>query len=213
MPITTTPRIAPDHGVSRRGALAALGLGAAGLAIGSAALPASANPGSGFNQPISRAEIMSRAAAWTAGTEQASVAYHMDQFCSKPDGSGAKWRQDCSGFTSMCLKLRHPSQPVGLSTTAFHPSAGLGVLKPIARADMKAGDVFLVTGAERHTTYGHLAVFEKWVDGSKNSAWIYEETDLPYTGYKGPGYTIHHAVNWTAPADGFKTYRYTNIAE
>lgn len=205
-PETDTPAV---RSIGRRGLLAAAGVGTAALVLPVSAEEALAAPG-GWNGPITRAEIISRARSWTAGTEAASVPYSRGRTIAKPDGN-VQWRTDCSGFTSMCLKIRTSANPTGLSTGQLHPSAGFGVLRRIDKAAMRPGDVFLATAAELGKPYGHAAIFEAW-GPTKGTARIIELTDRPWQGYRGPGYCIRHVVPWPlGPA--FTAYRCVNVRD
>lgn len=173
--------------------------------------PADASTGTpaAFNGKISRAEVISRAKTWLDGPYGPAVVYNMGSTTSRPDGGAISWRQDCSGYASMCLKVRHPRNLAGLSTGQWHPSAGLGLLTRVQdKKQAKPGDVFLATAAELGMAYGHIMIFDKWADAAKTSAWFYEQTNAP-----GTFRCMHRVLTWPVSSAGVKLYRYVNIVD
>ncbi|WP_329201366.1 MULTISPECIES: C40 family peptidase [unclassified Streptomyces] len=104
-------------------------------------------------QPITRSEVLKRAATWVG----LGLPYNMG-------GSYQGWRTDCSGYVSMAWGLPGP----GRATPEFLPS---GVAHAITKDELKPGDAL---NNDHPDKYGHIVLFEKWTDASKSAYWGYE---------------------------------------
>lgn len=167
-------------------------------------IPPKAGTPAPINGQITRAEVIQRAETWMSPR----VPYSNDATTNRTDGGNLYWRQDCSGFASMCLKLRHSSNPNGLSTSQFHPSAGLDVVTRIDKADVKPGDLFLATKEELGMEMGHMLVFHEWSKSDKTEARVYEQTSA--SGIYG---SVHRVSTWPLSSAAFKAYRYSRIVD
>jgi len=94
------------------------------------------------------------------------------------------YRQDCSGYVSMCLELSKP----GPNTYAMLA----GGFNKISKSQILIGDILLSSG--------HVTLFGGWVDSSQTNYWCFEEahsgiparkrsTPYPYW----PGYGTYEA--------------------
>ena len=123
------------------------GLGVAGAAaVTGAAVPtvfapsASAAPVPGFNEKISRDEVIERAMFWVDDPR----AYSMENFDIGPEeDQDILWRMDCSGFVSMALAARFDDNPTGLTTETLHPDGGYEISHAISKEDLLPGDFIL----------------------------------------------------------------------
>lgn len=167
-------------------------------------IPPKAGTPASINGQITRAEVIRRAEPWMSPP----VPYSNYATTNRTDGGNLSWRQDCSGFASMCLKLRHSSNPIGLSTSQLHPSAGLGVLTRIEKADAKPGDLFLATKDELGSAMGHVLVFHEWTTSAKTEARFYEQTSV--SGIYG---SVHRSLTWPVSSTAVHAYRYVRIVD
>ncbi|GAA1299991.1 hypothetical protein GCM10009634_57740 [Saccharothrix xinjiangensis] len=146
--------------------------------------------------PISRGEVLSRAASWTG------VPYSQSDYHPTPYG---EFRQDCSGFVSMTWGLPgRPADPNGGTNTVG--LAGMSSL--IAKDELRPGDALIDTEGDSNTR--HVALFESWANPERTRYWAYEQAGP--TGNLG---AEHRIIEY--PYDGgstqFKPYRYNNIVE
>ncbi|WP_406289003.1 hypothetical protein [Embleya sp. NBC_00896] len=122
---------------------------------------------------MTRADVIARADSWVGiGLEYSWTTTYQG------------YRTDCSGFASMAWKLAKP----GLDTTSFGPS---GVTIGIGKGMLRPGDALL---NEAPGAYGHIVLFDTWVDGSQSSYWGYEFSGsgmhyrkVPYPYFAGYG--------------------------
>lgn len=118
----------------------------------------------------------------------------------EPDG----YRQDCSGFVSMCWKLATsgPDTWGGYSTVTLVTS---GLMKEIPVDQLQPGDAVGKCGPETGGDEGHVQLFSGWLnhDPADSHYYCYEQTG----GGSGPH---HRLVDWTA---GYKAYRYVGIVD
>lgn len=148
------------------------GLGVAGAAaVTGAAVPtvltasASAAPVPGFNQEITRDEVIERAHVWVDDPRP----YSMESFDVGPeDDPDILWRMDCSGFVSMALAVRFDDNPTGLTTETLHPDGGYGISHSISKDELLPGDFILQKNADSSSGVGHVVLFNGWVDGGYN---------------------------------------------
>jgi cell wall-associated NlpC family hydrolase len=129
----------------------------------------SAAPAGALSQ--SRRDILARAEHWV----EQGVPYNQGVW---HEG----YRTDCSGYVSMCWGL-------GASlVTSTMPQ----VAHPIAKEDLRAGDVLL----NRDVATGHVILFDRWADYAHSS----------YVGFElCPQGTLHHVIPYPY-YDGYGTY-------
>ncbi|MFD4658693.1 FG-GAP repeat domain-containing protein [Kitasatospora sp. NPDC058444] len=104
-------------------------------------------------RPITRSEVLKRAATWV----DQGLDYSME-------ATYQGWRTDCSGYVSMAWGLPGP----GEATPTFIPA---GVAHAITKDELKPGDALNNDNPGR---YGHIVLFEKWADSARTSYWGYE---------------------------------------
>ncbi|HCT75779.1 MAG TPA: hypothetical protein DGT23_04135 [Micromonosporaceae bacterium] len=174
---------------------AAAGIGIVGGTLTEAAsTPQPAHASSSIGGYITRTEVLSRAQWWI---DTYGAIYSQDQADAKPDPQGQRYRPDCSGFVSMAWHLPKKSNGWDRYTgdlADFGDTTYLGSL-----SDLKPGDAIL------GETYGHVALFDKWVDAGKTRMWIYDEYS---TGDPGRHTIIDRS--WYADR-GFRGLRYNKI--
>ncbi|MGW7352165.1 hypothetical protein [Streptomyces sp. Z26] len=166
------------------------------LAAGAVVVPAAANPApaqapAATQQAQTKAaltpqEVLNRASTWLTANNGAQVPYSQTQTWS--DG----YRQDCSGYVSMALKLPAPGpNTVGLA-------GDRGLTTPIALGNLKAGD--LLIDADGSNTTRHVVIFEKWTDASHTAYKAYEQ--------RGGHGTDHRTLTYGLDAGSeYKPYR------
>ncbi|MCG6494056.1 C40 family peptidase [Kitasatospora sp. A2-31] len=138
---------------------------------------------------ITRAEEIRRAKVWL--TDNAGRAVPYSQKKTWKDG----YRQDCSGYASMALKL--PKS--GPNTVSLKND---GWTKPIAMQDLRQGDL-VIKANSNDPNHRHVVIFDGWADGKHASYWSYEQAGKVGTrrathnyGLKsGDGYHAHRPVN------------------
>ena len=141
---------------------------------------------------IRRSEIVSRAESWLLPP----VPFHRNRFHHNEHGI---YRTDAPGYVSMAWAVLGvpPRRHGGLDI------AGLAALsKPIAVAELRAGDALLRTEPP-----GHVALFHEWVDSSRLSFWGFEQA-------RDMG-TVHRTITYPYD-DGARLYeprRYLNLSD
>jgi hypothetical protein len=75
-------------------------------------------------------------------------------------GTYGGYREDCSGFVSMCWELSKPGLTTFTLPTVSHP---------ISKSELKPGDILLNKSE-------HVVLFGGWVDSSRTKYMAYEET-------------------------------------
>ncbi|MGO1946789.1 hypothetical protein CIK81_14315 [Brachybacterium sp. JB7] len=184
------------------------GLGVAGAAaVTGAAVPtvfapsASAAPVPGFNEKISRDEVIERAMFWVDDPR----AYSMENFDIGPEeDQDILWRMDCSGFVSMALAARFDDNPTGLTTETLHPDGGYEISHAISKEDLLPGDFILQKNADSEGGVGHVVLFNGWVDGGYN---VLEQS------YGAGGTTSRTAAYPYDGLDNFHPFRYDLIVD
>ena len=102
---------------------------------------------------ITRVEILSRAQRWV----DLAVPYSQNQSDAYSDGTGGKYRPDCSGYVAMAWHLAKKGDGWDFNTNDF----GATSLKSyIAYDDLLEGDAIL------GVSYGHIVLFDRWVDAA-----------------------------------------------
>jgi hypothetical protein len=114
-------------------------------------------------------QVLARAATWLTGWNHGPVPY-------SSSADPATWfhgyRRDCSGYASMALGLPGP----GLDTATLAARS-----TPINRADLRAGDLLINTGAG---PAGHVVIFDRWTDTTMTSYLGYEQAADGGTHYR-----------------------------
>lgn len=106
-----------------------------------------------------RSEIIERAGFWL----KQPVPYSMENYTQGPDGK--LYRTDCSGFVSMAWGLNDSYSTVTLPQVA----------RPIAKEDLKPGDILLKGGPGSGGANGHVGIFNGWANESHTSYYIIEQ--------------------------------------
>lgn len=149
----------------------------------------------------SRAEIIDRARTmWPTGT----VPY--SQSAIGPHG----YRQDCSGFVSMCWGIP-PSEKGGWGGQSTTTLVSNGYMYPIQPDDLLPGDAIGICGPGSAGNNGHIVLFEKWVnddDIDDNRYWTYEQSG----DHVGPLHRIIEYPYDDAPGP-WRAWRYNGIEE
>lgn len=143
-----------------------------------------------------RAEIIDRARTlWPVGT----VPYSQEVI--GPNG----YRQDCSGFVSMCWAIP-PAERGGWGGQSTVTLVTNGYMREIPSSDLQPGDAVGICGPGTPGGAGHIVLFEGWVndDPYDDRYWAYEQCG----GTRGP---LHRIIEY--PYDGasgsWRAWRYT----
>lgn len=147
---------------------------------------------------ITRSEVIKRAATmWKPGT----VPYSQERI--EP---ATGYRQDCSGFASMCWNLPRGYYG-GLNTVTL---ATGGYMHEIDPSDLKPGDAVGICGPGSAGDDGHIVIFERWAndDPDDNYYWMYEQAG----GQRGP---VHRMVDYPYGGSGaaWKAWRLNTITD
>ncbi|MFE4018616.1 hypothetical protein ACFXPZ_14505 [Streptomyces sp. NPDC059101] len=138
----------------------------------------------------SRQEMLARAASWLTADNGAPVPYSQDKVWK--DG----YRQDCSGYVSMALRLPTPgANTVGLATDR-------GLTRPIALGELKGGD--LLVDATGDNNNRHVVIFEKWNDAAHSSYTAFEQ--------RGGHGTDHRSLTYGLPGGDAEFMPYRPVA-
>ena len=149
MPVT------PHTGLRRRTLLHAGAAGALSLGVGGLGLLRSpyADAASSLGGPISRDEVLARAAIWV-NNPPGSYTYDGTGYSPGPGGDKT-YRRDCSGFVDMAWHLN--------STAATGTLADF--TDSIDRSDLRGGDILL-------NRADHVFLFERWLDNNGNFSYF-----------------------------------------
>ncbi|MGW0659406.1 peptidoglycan-binding protein [Streptodolium elevatio] len=182
------PPHAPDPAVwegtydSPQGEPGPLRLGSSG---GKSVAPVLATPARTGLATVTREQIIERAQSWS----DVAVPYSQSAY-------RGGYRTDCSGFVSMAWGLAENAWTGNLADYAA----------PIAKGDLKPGDILLFHNAANPVRGSHVVIFERWTDASRGSYVGYEQTQ-PGTKHR----TIPYAYfNYSS---SYKAYRYKNVVE
>lgn len=130
------------------------------------------SPNPGFNEPITRAQVIERAMVWVNDPPP----YDMGSADVGPENDPAvQWRKDCSGFVSMALNIRHQDNPTGLTTETLHPDGGYGVSHAITKDELKPGDFILQRNRDSASQIGHVVLFDGWADEARTTYRVLEQ--------------------------------------
>lgn len=142
--------------------------------------------------PVSRAEVLRRAATWLTANGGSQVPYSQSQVWS--DG----YRQDCSGYVSMTLGLWKS----GPNTVELASNRSLTT--PISLNDLQPGDLLIDAAGNSNTR--HVVIFEGWTDSSQTAYSAFEQ--------RGGHGTDHRVLTYGLGADSeYKPYRAVNISD
>ncbi|MEU6238196.1 hypothetical protein [Kitasatospora sp. NPDC047058] len=141
---------------------------------------------------ITRAEEIRRARIWLTDNGGKGVPYSQKKVWK--DG----YRQDCSGYASMALKL--PKS--GPNTVSLKND---GWTKPIAMSDLRQGDL-VIKANSNDPNHRHVVIFDGWVDGKHTSYRSYEQA-----GKVGTRHTTH--TYGLKSGDGYHAHRPVNLAD
>ncbi|WP_199441995.1 hypothetical protein [Umezawaea beigongshangensis] len=100
------------------------------------------------------------------------------------------YRTDCSGFVAMAWGL--PPGPRGGPNTVDLAATSV----PIAKDDLRAGDVLIDANGDRRTR--HATLFVAWADAARTRYWAYEQCG-------GTG-AVHRVLPY--PSGGYRPYRH-----
>ncbi|MGC7095169.1 FG-GAP repeat domain-containing protein [Amycolatopsis lurida] len=158
-----------------------------------AAGPREAEAASAVGGPITRAEIIARAKYWY---DRGDTWYSQDQADAISDGTGGKYRPDCSGLVAMAWHLPKKSDGWDLNTDDFESYSHKSW---VDLDDLLPGDALLRNG--------HIELFEKWVNPGdhRDGAWVYSENDY--------GQKTNHNINSWSEMETYRGIRYDRIVE
>ncbi|MFB6602622.1 hypothetical protein ACFCXR_34270 [Streptomyces noursei] len=134
-----------------------------------------------------RREMLARAATWLTADNGSQIPYSQSQVWK--DG----YRQDCSGYVSMALRLPTPgTNTVGLATDR-------GLTRPISLGALKGGDLLIDASGDNNNR--HVVIFEKWNDTAHSSYTAFEQ--------RGDHGTDHRSLTYGLPGGDpeFTPYR------
>lgn len=150
---------------------------------------------------VTRAEVIQRAQTlWKPGT----VPYSQNTI-----HPGTGYRQDCSGFASMCwaIPLNVKNSWGGLNTVTLVTD---GWIKEIAPAELMPGDAVGICGPGSAGDAGHIVIFDRWLNDDPNNDdyWLYEQAG----GRSGP---VRRVLTYPygGPWGQWKAYRLKGISD
>ena len=135
-------------------------------------------------------EMLERAETWLTANNGSPVPYSQKKTWT--DG----YRQDCSGFVSMTLKLSTPGE------TTVTLAGDRDLTTPISLAELKPGDLLIDADGDNHTR--HVVIFAGWTDSSKSAYEAYEQ--------RGGHGTDHRVLTYGLESGSeYKPYRPNNF--
>ncbi|GAA1645849.1 hypothetical protein [Catellatospora bangladeshensis] len=143
-----------------------------------------AAPGTGLGRPITRMQILARAAIW----HETHVGYSQLKF-------RKGWRTDCSGYVSMAWDLARNHW-----TGDLHQ-----VGERIGFDELRPGDMLLYHNRSRPRDGSHVVLFERWVDEPGGDFVMYEQTppSVKHRTWSSSGYSRSR----------YRAYRYQQVIE
>ncbi|MFF2628580.1 hypothetical protein ACFVUN_22745 [Kitasatospora griseola] len=141
---------------------------------------------------LSRAEEIRRAKVWLTANNGKPVPYSQQETWS--DG----YRQDCSGYASMALRL--PKS--GPNTVALKND---GWTKAIKMSELRQGDLVIKANSS-DPDHRHVVVFDSWDNGKHTSYHAYEQA-----GGVGTRHTSH--TYGLKDGDNYHAYRPVNLTD
>ncbi|MCA6091981.1 hypothetical protein LE181_07375 [Streptomyces sp. SCA3-4] len=139
---------------------------------------------------ISRAQVLARAKTWLTANNGRPVPYGQKLYWK--DG----YRQDCSGYVSMALRLGAP----GPNTVTLKKSA---YTRPIAMKDLAPGDLVIKADSDS-ADFRHVVIFDGWANAAHSAYKSYEQAGGVGTRWKQHSYGVNGR-------DGYHAYRPVNI--
>ncbi|MGI5238847.1 FG-GAP repeat domain-containing protein [Dactylosporangium sp. CA-139066] len=177
----------------RRALTSTVAIACAMTALVVAGQPAHAAFVSSLGGPISRSEVIERAAYWEQHTPGV---YSQTSYSPDPTGSH-NYRRDCSGLVDMAWHLNSDPNTEGLASMAT----------PISRSELRAGDILDDTVGP--TSQQHVILF---------NAWEADHVHFSYYSFGGgdkPKFQLNASMNdssWdTHPTSDYRAYRYNKI--
>ncbi|MEV5550896.1 hypothetical protein AB0L35_32980 [Streptomyces sp. NPDC052309] len=131
-----------------------------------------------------RQQTLQRARTWLTANGGRQVPYSQSK--TWKDG----YRQDCSGYVSMALRLAKP----GPNTVALAKTRSL--TRPIAMNQLKPGD--LVIDAIGDGNSRHVVIFEKWNNAAHTSYTAYEQRGRHGTDHRSLTYGLKSGSQYKA---------------
>ncbi|MFF3072747.1 hypothetical protein ACFVSN_05655 [Kitasatospora sp. NPDC057904] len=164
----------------------------AALALTGPAVAAAPTGVTGAAPKISRSEEIARARTWLTADHGRPVPY--DQNHDWTDG----WREDCSGYVSMALKLpKAGPNTVGLKND--------GWTKPIPMSELKQGDLVIKADSDS-SKRRHVVIFDRWTDARHTAYESYEQAG-------GVGTRTHVHTYGLDAHDGYQAYHPVNLTD
>ena len=151
---------------------------------------------------ITRAEVIRRASTlWKAGT----VPYSQNAIEPRTG-----YRQDCSGFVSMCWGIPANAAPGGWGGLNTVTLVSGGWMHEIPPADLRPGDAVGICGPGSAGDAGHIVIFERWVNDDPNNDdyWLWEQAG----GRSGPTRRVL-TYPYGGPWGQWKAYRFRDISD
>ncbi|MEU1377481.1 hypothetical protein ABZ442_28070 [Streptomyces triculaminicus] len=139
---------------------------------------------------ISRAQMLQRAKTWLTANNGRPVPY--SQVKHWKDG----YRQDCSGYVSMALRLGAP----GPNTVKLKSSR---YTRPIAMNQLAPGDLVIKADSDS-ADFRHVVIFDGWANSAHTAYKSYEQAGGVGTRWKQHSYGVNGR-------DGYHAYRPVNI--
>lgn len=150
---------------------------------------------------ISRDQVLRRASTfWTKG----SIPYDQGRI-----EAMSGYRQDCSGYVSMCWGIPPNAQPGGWGGLNTVTLVSGGWMTEIPRDQLRPGDAVGLCGPGTRGDAGHIVIFERWHDDDPSTGryWCWEQAG----GQHGP---VHRLITYPYPGGGsaWKAWRFRDIA-
>lgn len=168
-------------------------LALAGPAAGAAPAPAPATARAEAAAPmIHRQDEIAAAKTWLTADNGHPVPYSQEH--TWKDG----YRQDCSGYVSMALRLPKP----GPNTVELKND---GWTNPMPMSALNQGDLVIKANSDS-SRIRHVVIFDHWADAGHTKYWAYEQAGGPGTRYALHDYGL-------AKDDGYHAARPKNLAD
>ncbi|MGI5503676.1 FG-GAP-like repeat-containing protein [Lentzea sp. CA-135723] len=136
------------------------------------------------NNPIARSEVVKRARTWIdARVPYSQTVWYTNQY--------GRYRQDCSGFTSLAWGMDN-----SYTTYSLQP-----FMHTINKSDLRPGDALWKHNSDQQ----HIALFMRWADAAQTQAVVWEEWDF--------GQVAEERVWSAAYTASYMAKRYNNIVE
>ncbi|MFI9240474.1 hypothetical protein [Streptomyces sp. NPDC053079] len=139
---------------------------------------------------LTRAQVLERAKTWLTANNGRPVPYSQKRYWK--DG----YRQDCSGYVSMALRL----PPPGPNTVTLKKKA---YTRQIAMKDLAPGDLVIKANSDS-ADFRHVVIFDGWANAAHTAYKSYEQAGGVGTRWKQHSYGVNGR-------DGYHAYRPVNI--